>query len=206
MYAFDIYKNEIAYFRNTKCGSRTILGWAAILKYPNILNEHPEWFTSSRQYVEYKEIRKLIPKYDDPPPINQKIRFTIVRDPIERFISAYTNRILFHKQPDVSYLGIDYFIDNIQELMNKPEYKNARIHFYSQAYDIGHNPEIYTHIFKFKDIDMVKKMIEQYTGTILPNIHLQQSKGVEKIILDINQISKLKKIYQIDYDIYGKYI
>lgn len=208
MVVFDIYKNEIAYYRNTKCGSRTILGWAAILKHPDILNEHPDWFEPSRRYIGYNEIRQImLPSlYEDPPPINQKIRFCIVRDPIDRFISAYTNRILFHKEPDVAYLGLDYFIDNMNTLMEQPEYKNAKIHFYSQAYDIGCLPEIYTHIFNFKQMHMVKHMLEEYTNTKLPDIHLQQSIGVDKPVLTESQINKIKNIYQIDYDLYGQYI
>lgn len=208
MRAFDIYKNEIAYYRNTKCGSRTILGWAAILKHPNIINEHPEWFETSRRYIGYNEIREFIIEsiYPDPPPTNQKIRFCIVRDPIDRFISAYTNRILFHKEPDVAHLGLDYFIDNMETLMEQPEYNNAKIHFYTQVYDIGCLPDIYTHIFHLKEMNKVKELLEQHTGRTLPDIHLQQSKNVEKPILTQEQINKLKKIYQIDYDLYGEYI
>lgn len=206
MVVFDIYKNEIAYYRNTKCGSRTILGWAAILKHPNILNEHPDWFASSRQYIGYKEVSNLIPKFEGNPPNDQKIRFCIVRDPIDRFISAYTNRILFHKEPDAAYLGLDYFIDNMNMLMEQPEYKNAKLHFRPQIEDIGKDPSIYTHIFNFKEIYMVKKLLEEYTHTILPDIHLQQSKDIQKPILTTYQINKLEKIYQTDYEVYGKYI
>lgn len=206
MIIFDIYKNEIAYHLNTKCGSRTILGWAAILKHPNILNEHPDWFASSRQYTGYKEIRNLVSKYETPPSNDQKIRFCIVRDPIDRFISAYTNRILFHKEPDVAYLGLDYFIENMNNLMRPEKYRNARLHFQPQTTSIGKDPSIYTHIFNFKEIYMVKKLLEEYTHTTLPDIHLQQSKDIQKPILTNDQIYKLEKIYQIDYEVYGEYI
>ena len=51
MHIFDIYKNEIAYYMNFKCASRTMLGWAALLKEPNLYNEHPEWFIESRRKI-----------------------------------------------------------------------------------------------------------------------------------------------------------
>lgn len=206
MVIFDIYKNEIAYYLNRKCASRTILGWAAILKYPNILQENSSWFENSRQYIGYHEITNLVPKISPPYLHDQKIRFCIIRDPIDRFISAYTNRLLFHKKPDISNMNIDYFIDNMNTIFEQVEYNDAKLHFQPQAHELGTDTSIYTHIFSFKEIHLIKQLLEKHANIKLPDIHLQQSKDTKKPILTNYQIYKLKKIYQIDYEIYHRYI
>ena len=210
MHVFDIYNNEIAYYKTPKCGSRTILGWAALLKEPNLITEHPEWFQESRQKIEYTEIRSNLTAYTESLTHNQKIRFCIVRDPVERFISAFTNRILFHKKPEIN-VSIDEFIDNFDNILSQENfkkgnfYKNLAIHFTTQVYYIGAKPELYTHIFNIKELYKVKDLLETHTGIKLPNLHLQKSGNIKKPLLNDKQTEWIKNKYKIDYEIYEKW-
>jgi hypothetical protein len=204
MYVFDIYKNQIAYYKTPKCATRTILGWAAIIKDPNILEDHPEWFDESRRKIEYRDIRLRIEKYESLSH-DQKIRFCVVRDPVERFISAFTNRILFHKKPNVD-ISITEFIDNMDELLEQKLYADAKLHFTTQTKYIGEDPSLYTHIFDISELENLKSLLESHTGIVLPDLHLQKSGSVQKPCLTEQQIKHIKKRYSEDYEIYGKWM
>ena len=204
MHVFDIYHNEIAYYKTPKCGTRTLLGWAALLKEPNLHNEHPEWFIESRRKIEYPELRAKIKKIKNPTH-DQKIRFCIVRDPLERFVSAYTNRILFHQKP-ISNISISDFISNIDNILEQEEYKDAKIHFTTQTQYIGEDTSIYTHIFDMSEMNRIKNILQDHTNIYLLDLHLQKSGNIVKPTLTNEEKSILKKRYHIDYEIYGKYM
>lgn len=204
MHVFDIYNNEIAYYKTPKCGSRTILAWAALIKEPNLIRDYPTWFEESRQYIEYWEIRKKINDYNIPTH-DQKIRFCVVRDPVDRFISSFTNRILFHKKPYTD-LSIAEFINNYERLINSKPYIDAKIHFDPQVSHLGKNKKLFTHIYNVKDMHKVKSLLEEYTKVRLPDLYLQKSKNVVKPTLTEKQIKWVKELYKIDYEIYGEWL
>lgn len=204
MHVFDVYNNEIAYYTTPKCGSRTILAWAALLKEPDLIHKHPEWFEESRQGIEYKDIRVRIKKYDCPTH-SQKIRFCIIRDPVEKFLSAFTNRILFHKKPNVNITIAD-FINNFDSLIHQKNYKDAEIHFTTQVHYIGKNPDLYTHIFDIKNLNQVKNLLEIHTNIKLPDLHLQKSGSIQKPVLTEDQVQWIKNKYSVDYEVYGKWL
>lgn len=201
MHVFDVYNNEIAYYKTPKCGSRTILAWAALIKEPNLILEHPEWFAESRRAIEYKEIRQRVNRYKNITH-NQKIKFCIVRDPVERFISAFTNRILFHQKPRI-HITITDFIKNIDTLLELTSFKDAKIHFTTQVQYIGSNPSVYTHIFDIKKLNEVKCLLENHTDISLPDLHLQKSGNIIRPTLTEEQKNVIKNRYKIDYEIYG---
>ena len=204
MHVFDIYHNEIAYYLTPKCGTRTLFGWSALIKEPNLYNEHPEWFIENRQEIEYPELAAKIKKIENPTH-DQTIRFCIVRDPIERFVSAFTNRILFHKKPNVE-ISISTFIENMDDLLEQKIYANAKIHFRTQTHYIGKDTGIYTHIFSINEINKLKNMLEVHTNICLPDIHLQKSGKCVKPTLTNEEKCVIKKKYHLDYEIYEKYM
>lgn len=199
-----MYNNEIAYYTTPKCGSRTILAWAALIKEPDLIHKHPEWFEESRQGIEYRDIRIRVKKYENPTH-DQKIRFCIIRDPVEKFVSAFTNRILFHRKPQVD-ITITDFINNFDNLLKQKLYKDAEIHFTTQVHYIGKTPNIYTHIFDIKELDKLKTLLQNTTGTVLPDLHLQKSGNIEKPKLTEEQVQWVKNKYRIDYEVYGMWL
>ena len=204
MHVFDIYNNEIAYYKTPKCGSRTILAWAALIKEPGLIKDHPDWFEENRQFKEYPEIRKKIKDYNEPTH-DQKIRFCVVRDPVERFISAFTNRILFHKKPKVD-ITIAEFIEKFDILINTKLYVDAKLHFVPQVEWLGYDVDLYTHIYNIKNMCMVKNLLETYTGVKLPDLHIQKSKEIKPSVLTENQIAWVKELYRVDYNTYEKWL
>lgn len=206
----DAY-NNVAYYHAPKCGSRTVLGWITLLKEPQLVNGHPGWFRESRR-GEYSEIRSrinLLPgsRHDWPnkkvPKVSSSIRFCIVRDPIERFISCYTNRILFHKALG-GEKSISELIDNFDDICeNNPA---LRAHFKPQCFFYGDDPSIFTHIFKMSELSKVKDLLQEAAKTILPDLHLQQNGSCEKPILSAAQIDWVKDRYAEDYRIFDNWL
>ena len=206
----DILNGKAAYYHAPKCGSRTILGWITILETPEIFKKYPHWFkkTSIEDPV-YGEIRKRVKVLSSGIKIlnNYPVRFCVIRDPVERFISGYTNRIVFHK--DLIKLKnppgtISDFIKNFDFYCDNDP--STKLHFSPQNVFYGTDLSLYTHIFKFKNFDKIKSLLQEISGTSLPDIHLQQSGSVQKPTLSNTEIEWVKEVYREDYNLYKNYI
>ncbi len=64
-------------------------------------------------------------------PLNVNYKICIIRDPIDRFISAYENRILFHKDRKFH----EYTVDKVIYELNKGNFRNR--HFLPQTFFLG---------------------------------------------------------------------
>lgn len=205
----DAY-NDIAYYHAPKCGSRTVLAWIALLKEPQLVISNPTWFGESKR-GEYPQIRakiNLLPesRHDWPDkkvPQVGTTRFCIVRDPVERFISCYTNRVLFHKA-----LGGEKTIgDLIDDFDNICAANSAlKAHFKPQCFFYGDNPSMFTHVFKMSELSKVKDLLQEAAKINLPDLHLQQNGSYEKPILSAAQIDWVKEHYKDDYTIFADWL
>jgi hypothetical protein len=135
---------------------------------------------------------------------NYPIRMCIVRDPVQRFVSAYAthlNNIVLNE------ISIDQVIKNI----SRPEFIEENTRFINQTkpqvHFYGKDPSIYTHIFNINQMYEVKRLLETEADIVIPELHLHKS-DPKKIAdkLNENQISWIKNRYQEDYHIYGKFM
>lgn len=204
MRIIDLFNNRVAYYMTPKCGSRTIFGWGALMKEPELYIKNRELFAENAIGTEYSQIARKI-KFDKSNSHNQEVRFCVVRDPVDRFLSGFTNRILYHNDIKLE-ITIEEFIAYFDDFMNNSRFTNVSAHFKSQVESIGKNPNLYTHIFKLSEMNKIKKLLESYCNFHLPNLHLQQSGGIQKPKLTQEQIDWVKKTYEIDYQIYGKWM
>jgi len=195
----DIKDKKLGYYVVPKCGSRTVVAWQLIISQPNLIKDNPSWFDESKQTVGYRELNKMIvlSKHDFP------IKFCIVRDPVDRFLSAFTNRVLFHKLNPVS--EINDVIQNFDAKINNLEYKDLDHHTKPLKHWLGTNPNIFNYIFNLGEMDKVKKLIEETCDVTLPNLHLQKSGNIKKPTLNTDQINWIKERYRSDYELYGRW-
>jgi len=225
--AINVLDGEIVYYRGYKVGSSTILTWINLMNSPELRTSSPDLYDTSfwrlnkdRGVYFHKdkmELRKkplvFLPKKDFTYPTgqtfgmpivpeNNKVRFCVVREPVERFISGFTNRAL--KEEDIKDLTVDRFIDNFDYYFAK--YQNIYTHFAPQVFSYGHYPNLYTHIYNTKQMPEVKKMLESYSGP-LPEIFINKTTDEVKqtIKLTDEQIAFIKKKYAIDYEVFGKW-
>lgn len=204
----SILNDKIAYYHAPKCGSRTVLAWNAIINNPSVYKDEPEWFSISRrkEYGEIRSLSKLFPgtiqdwKHREVPVVDCEFKFCILRDPIERFVSGFTNRILFHKACNGKYSCIEQFINDFDSIISIN--RGIENHFRSQVSFYGQNPNIFDKIYTLDKMGELKTDLEDFSGMKLPDLRLQQSRGVEKPILTPFQNEWIKNRYSDDYRYY----
>jgi hypothetical protein len=207
----SISGGTIAYYHAPKCASRTILAWAVLLEEPHLLAENPDWFAPSRYDKEYREIRQRVRLFKEsehdwermaPPVVPAKIRFCVVRDPVERFLSGFTNRILFHRRAPVTAIG--NFIEHFDEIAHAST--GVRNHFKPQVCFYGRDPSLFTHVFRMTELGQIKHLLERSAGVQLPDLHLQQSGGALKPTLTTAQLDWVREKYKDDYAALGAWL
>ena len=112
------------------------------------------------------------------------IRLCIISDPVERFISAYINRVVHRKQ--MPYVDFDNFVENFPVYYKK--HGSINWHLSQQSRFIGNDMSYYTHIYDVSEISKVAKLLTDLSGTNVNPIREQSSKKYEKPILTKDQI------------------
>ena len=155
------------------------------------------------QDSKYKNLDKkynlvnFLPSYTPFQKMDVDEKCCIVRDPLKRFISAYKNRVLFHK--DVGFLNLN--INEIIEKMENNSFDNR--HFLPQTYWLGNNLKYFTIVSNISNIEIFINGVNNFFQSKVEFPRIQIGGTVENIELNNNQINKLKKIYSSDYDLIG---
>ncbi len=155
------------------------------------------------QDSKYKNLDKkynlvnFLPSYTPFQKMDVDEKCCIVRDPLKRFISAYKNRVLFHK--DVGFQNLN--INEIIEKMENNSFDNR--HFLPQTYWLGNNLKYFTIVSNISKIEIFINGVNNFFQNKVEFPRIQIGGTVENIELNNNQITKLKKIYSSDYDLIG---
>ena len=122
------------------------------------------------------------------------LKCCITRDPIDRFISAYKNRILFHKDEDFNNHSIDQILTKLEN--NKFENK----HFLPQTFFLGNNLNYYDFYADISNISKFEKNVNIFFDKKI-NFPKIQTGGYEfDFKLNNNEIKRIKTIYNSDYN------
>lgn len=126
-------------------------------------------------------------------------RIAIVRDPIERFFSAYQNRILWHKDQEFAGLTVGEVIEQL-ELGNF-----ANRHFLPQTYFLGADPSYFSHVSLMPDLGCVTSALNEFFGRKLSVPRIQIRKGsLEGLSKSAMTVARLRKLYAEDYQFIGE--
>ncbi|MCP3901796.1 MAG: sulfotransferase family protein [Desulfobacteraceae bacterium] len=144
--------------------------------------------------------------------------FCIIRDPISRFVSLYTNRVLYYKELEICRNkiisvslkvnpDINYFANNLEKYIKySPEIKH---HALPQVDYLGCNPEQYWRIYKISEIEQLSIEIKSITNKSLTINHYKKSdpglKESTLLQLTNESIEYLREFYMKDYEIFGRY-
>ena len=123
------------------------------------------------------------------------IKCCIVRDPIKRFISTYTNRILFHKDEQFK----NFTIDEVLESLESSAFDNK--HFLPQSYWLGHDLSYYNFYSFTNEIENFESKINSFFGQEKKFPILQTGGNTNFLKLNTNQEKKIKKIYYSDFNL-----
>lgn len=195
--------SQIAYYHAPKNGSRTMLGYLALTKEPGLYKEHPEYFDPVHDEV-YKPLRDRVEKsgrhHYDPhlvPIVDNSIRLVVKRDPVKRFLSGYTNRVLHHNRLGGMKPDISEFIKRFDYFYGK--YSDVETHFKSQVFFFGLDKSKFTHVFDTSEMHLVKELFEDTYKRPFPELQLQQGGNKQKPELTKEQEAWIQKRYEADY-------
>ena len=157
------------------------------------INEETRYNNLDKKY----NLVNFLPSYTPFSKIDVDEKCCIVRDPIKRFISAYKNRILFHK--DAGFRNL-----NINEIIEKMEINSFdNRHFLPQSYWLGNNLKYFTIVSDISNMEAFINGVNDFFENKVEFPRIQTGGNEININLTGSQISKLKKIYSSDYDLIG---
>ena len=131
------------------------------------------------------------------------------RDPLERFVSMYANRVLRKNQKSAHHWeaaenrGVDpfpsleFFAKNLD--LYRRELREIEHHSKEQVYFLGRRPDHYDHIFSPDLVNEFEEMLSSRLGrpVILP--HAQKSAGANELAVSEEVRSVVRKRYRADY-------
>ena len=136
-------------------------------------------------------------------------RWCIIRDPVDRFISAYTDKILHEK---LASWNVDTCLGMLQtgemeQTARAPERspaKQAACHLLGQHIWFGNDKTYFDRIFCLTDMERVHAFCEEVVFQMkLPSFHgrNQSQSGTDRVTLSSSQRDRLEQVYAEDYRI-----
>ena len=123
-------------------------------------------------------------------------RICMIRDPIERLKSAYTNRVLYHGKGSVPG-GWEEFV------LRLGTYNNGDLthHTLPMYRELGESSNRFDRVFTINEMDKVAKFLSKISGRNVQPIKRQTggSEHKDKIKLTENDINTIKFYYRQDY-------
>lgn len=137
-------------------------------------------------------------------------RVAVVRDPVQRFISAYRNRVLHYHEISRERMRrrggaealperptITQFIKNLEEY--RKIWPIAQ-HTHPQTYFLGKDPGFFQRIFRLEKMHELEAYFSERLGrpVSLPRLRTE-GPPAEQISLSASDVDDLKKFYEEDY-------
>ena len=162
-------------------------------KFVFLSDKIPQYKQTDNDFFGKKNIIHFLPVKQPFVAVDVDYKCCLTRNPVERFVSAYKNRILYHKDKQFK----DHTIDMILEKLEKGLYENR--HFLPQTYFLGDNLNYYSFYADVKNIKYFEKKVNDFFGKKVkfPEIQIRGKEFVVK--LSNKQLNRIRKIYFKDF-------
>jgi len=136
------------------------------------------------------------PKFAFLDPAQISYRIAVARDPVERFFSAYKNRILWHKDEAFGGLTSNQVVDELEQ----GNFENK--HFLPQSYFLGASPAYFTHLSLMPDLSNVLDGVAEFFGQRIemPRLQTRHGEADNSIDKDDRLIERIRAVYSSDYE------
>jgi len=195
--------NKFRIWISPKTGTRSSLALCCLSYDPSLTERYPHWFEPKKVELEgqYVQLENFLFSKMDFKPSSFKYDVCIIRDPVDRFVSGYRNRILFHGElPYQEKPTFDYFINNLDDYFAL--YPRLARNFAPQVSSIGKDRSWFTHIIETKDLEQLFVLFEQEYERPFPRLKLQQGGSDIKVTVTEEHINLIKQRYREDYEIW----
>lgn len=144
-------------------------------------------------------------------------RVALVRDPVDRFLSAYGNRVMHHRELSVQKAGealtqldlaptpdLDLFVDRYEDYLQA--HPSILFHTRPMVDFLGPDPSYFSRLYTLRQMDAFAADISERTGRDLV-IGRHQTGGPKLARQDLTKarLDKVKSLYEKDYASYGSY-
>jgi len=149
--------------------------------------------------------------------IADHVRLTVVRDPVRRLLSAYSNRVLHHRElgparvsPAFRSRGatpnpsLEAFVDNLELYLEASP--SIRRHTLPLVEILGRDPAYYDAVHSIEDLDAFRRRVEGIVG-VVPEIRKLQTGGPKIAPEDLGPAArrKIEEFYAEDYAVFGRH-
>lgn len=161
---------------------------------------------------------RLFENFPKPEVLDNMYRTTLVRDPLRRFLSAYSNRAVFHGElsekkagANLKALGLMPDPDIHTFIENFAGYREAQTsimhHTRPMTEFLGKDPGLYHRVYDISEIEDFRQDILGRLNVDVQMPHAQTGgPKIDSATLSSDEISKIKAFYEEDYDIFGAYL
>jgi len=201
-------EHSFAIYNAPKGGGTTIRSWIYFAKTGELalkdegdgyINQTKKTYQLLRE-IGY-EVCNFIPWLDGP-------SICIVRDPVDRFMSIYKDKIQKEKKcgnppPTISEFVRDF--ENLVKANDHPHGANPNLnyldhHFAPQSLIFGTNEDYFEHIFQMNEINTkLKSYLEDRWRLQLPDLHCRKSAKTNKSTLNEEDLYIIKDFYRSDF-------
>lgn len=203
-YFFDQASN-LALYEAPKNGGTTLRLWLAFKLTGNLYLSDP----SASYYTGTTEMTNLLLKsgYCHRPfkPSGCQYSICIKRDPIDRFVSCFQDKIIKEGGLDIS---VTEFLDQYESIIDADTtiielYSMSKLsfHFQPQTYHFGADLNSYDRVFRVDEINTgLKSYLEDKWQLSLPPLHARNAGSPSKAI-DLSESDKqrIRDLYSMDY-------
>ena len=155
----------------------------------------PNYMQKEIDFNKKKNLVNFLPCKQPFSKVDVDLKCCIIRNPIDRFISSYKNRILFHK--DINF--IDHSIDMVLDKLESNLFENK--HFLLQSFSLGNNISYYSFYADVKNIKPFEEAINEFFEKKVSFPKLQTGGNEFQINLNSSQINRIRKIYAKDFEL-----
>jgi hypothetical protein len=208
------YLHKISYYPVPKCACTSLKTFFFEL-------ENGFRLPSFRVNGHYKHIHNFMPtrpfgeiaEFDR----TEHSKFAVTRNPIERLLSCYSNRVVFHQELSEGLLSteacqsgcipnpsLSVFIDRFEFYQRFS--RSISHHSTPMVAFLGRNPLYFSQIFPISEIDKFASTINSLLGCKIDLIH-EQTGGpkIPRSVLSKSEIEKIENIYADDFEVYGEF-
>lgn len=126
-------------------------------------------------------------------------KFTVVRHPIERFISCYKFFVLEKKLPGAQHTPeLDEFVEDLETFSSSSS--TLRFHLTAQLKFLGTELAYYDKVFKLESLDELSTYLSNRSGAQI-KIPASNVSREHPIRLSTASIEKLRRIYKADFEL-----